>query len=269
MTLSDFFAEKKRLAIAFSGGLDSRFLCASALKANCDVLAIHIRGPHIPRGESAGARAFAATMELSLEEVAVDPLSVPQIANTDPLRCYYCKRLMLQSLGTVLAHLGEEERILCDGSNADDLSRYRPGLRALQEKGVLSPLALVGLSKADILKRARDMGFPLPKEQARPCLLTRYDYHLPVKRDELARIEETEEALLRLKDEKGNTCFADLRLRLTPSPLLQVTRFLPQWKGMTDKIMAANGFADYAVVETASISGFFDQGKNGADSGKH
>ena len=89
MTLSDFFAEKKRLAIAFSGGLDSRFLCASALKANCDVLAIHIRGPHIPRGESAGARAFAATMELSLEEVAVDPLSVPQIANTDPLRCYY------------------------------------------------------------------------------------------------------------------------------------------------------------------------------------
>ena len=89
------------------------------------------------------------------------------------------------------------------------------------------------------------------------------------KRDELARSEETEEALLRLKDEKGNTCFADLRLRLTPSPLLQVTRFLPQWKGMTDKIMAANGFADYAVVETASISGFFDQGKSGTDSGKH
>ena len=268
MTLSDFFAEKKRLAIAFSGGLDSRFLCASALEAGCDVLAIHIQGPHIPCGESEGARAFAAVMGLRLAEVMVDPLSVPQIANTDPMRCYYCKKLMLQSLGSVLANLGEKDRVLCDGSNADDLSRYRPGLKALREEGVLSPLALAGLSKADIRKKAKDMGFPLPKEQARPCLLTRYDYHLPVKKEELARIEKAEEALLELEDENGKPCFADLRLRLTPTPLLQVTRFLPQWKERTDKIMAANGFGGYTIVETASISGFFDREKSAAASGK-
>lgn len=267
MTLSDFLAGK-RLAIAFSGGLDSRFLCASALAAGCDTLAIHILGPHIPAGESAGAREFAASMGLRLEEVEVDPLSVPQIANTDPLRCYYCKKLMIRSLGHVLARLGEEDRVLCDGSNADDLSCYRPGLKALEEAGVLSPLALAGLSKADIRRQSREMVFPMPAEQARPCLLTRYDYHLAVSREELDRIEQAERALLDLKDEDGSPCFADLRLRLTPAPVLQVVRFLPQWKARTDAVMTANGFAGYTIRETDKISGFFDRGKADRGFGK-
>lgn len=262
MTLSDFFTKHTRLAIAFSGGLDSRFLCAAAVAQGCDVLAIHVRGPHIPGSDTTGARAFAKSLGFRLEELELDPLSVPKIASTDPLRCYYCKTFMLQHMKTCLAGLAESSRTLCDGSNADDLSRYRPGLRALEEARVLSPLALTGWTKAMIRAKAQEMGFPLPAEAARPCLLTRYDYHLPVHREELARLEPAENELLALRDEHGEPMFGDLRLRLTPAPLLQVTRFAPEWQEAVDRVMARHGFAPYTVCRTAAISGYYDQKKH-------
>lgn len=261
MTLNDFLAQHSRLAIAFSGGLDSRFLCAAAQAEGCDVLAFHVRGPHIPGSDSTGARSFARTLGFRLEELQLDPLSVPEIACTDPLRCYYCKRFMLQNMKAHLARLGEQERTLCDGSNADDLSRYRPGLKALEEARVLSPLALTGWTKAMIRAKAGEMGFPLPAEAARPCLLTRYDYHLPVHRDELARIEPAENDLLALKDVEGRPLFEDLRLRLTPEPMLQVTHFAPEWQEAVDRVMTRHGFAPYTICETAAISGFYDRAK--------
>lgn len=259
LTLDEFFAANPRLAIAFSGGLDSRFLCASALKAGCDVLAVHVNGPHVPANETRGAREFAKTIGLRVEEMTLDPLTVPQIANTDPLRCYYCKKYMLGRMATLVRDLGETDRVLCDGSNFDDLSKYRPGLRALEEEKVASPLAICGLSKKDIRERAMAMGIPLPEEGARPCLLTRYDYHLAVRREDLVRLEGAEKALLAILREDETPLFEDLRIRLTPSPKLQVTAFDESRRADVDAVMARFGFTPYEVLVTPTISGYYDR----------
>lgn len=258
-TLEEFFAANPRLAIAFSGGLDSRFLCASALKAGCDVLAVHVNGPHVPANETRGAREFARTLGLRVEEMTLDPLTVPQIANTDPLRCYFCKKFMLGRMRALVRDLGETDRVLCDGSNFDDLSKYRPGLKALEEEDIVSPLALCGLAKKDIRKGATAMGIPLPEEGARPCLLTRYDYHLAVRREELVSLEGAEKALLALAREDGTPFFEDLRIRLTPSPKLQVAAFDESMRGQVDAVMARFGFAPYEVLVTPTISGYYDR----------
>ena len=133
------------LAVAFSGGLDSRFLCFALRRAGCDVLALHATGPHVPQAESEAARRWARAQGLPLLEVRHDPLSLPEVAVNSRERCYACKRALMRRLREALAAAGGC-RILCDGSNADDLTAFRPGQRAVREAGVLSPLALAGQS---------------------------------------------------------------------------------------------------------------------------
>ncbi len=253
------------LACAFSGGLDSRFLLACCLEAGHDVVAVHVTGPHIPAAETRGARDFARVMGARLLEIEIDPLSVPEVARTDRTRCYHCKKLLIASMRRVLAEHGEDGRLLCDGSNHDDQAKYRPGLRALAEEGVCSPLARAGLSKRTIAMEARAMGFPLPAEQARPCLLTRYAYGLEVRVDELRRLERAEEELLALTAPDGSPLLGDFRLRLTPGPVLQVQRLPEESRRAVDGILRRHGFHPYATVRTDAVSGFFDaQGANAA-----
>ena len=259
--LEVFFRDHPLLAIAFSGGLDSRFLCACAQACGCDVVAVHVHGPHVPGSDTDGARAFARDMQLKLLELPLNPLTLPEVARTDPRRCYFCKKFMLSGIRKLLVRCGEGERTLCDGSNHDDLSRYRPGLQALKEAGIFSPLALAELGKKDIRARSVEMGFPLPREQARPCLLTRYDYNLPVHQEELLRIDRAEQALLSLTDVRGRPLFADLRLRITPQPLLQVQTFRREWEPEVRRILGSLGFDNCTICQTEHISGFFDTGK--------
>ncbi len=259
--LEAFFRDHPRLAIAFSGGLDSRFLCACAQAFGCDVVAVHVHGPHIPKSDTAGARYFARALQLKLLELSLDPLTLPEVARTDLRRCYFCKKFMLSGIRNLLVGCGEGERTICDGSNHDDLSRYRPGLQALREEGILSPLALAGLGKREIRLRSREMGFPLPREQARPCLLTRYDYNLPIPREELLRIDKAEQALQSLTDAQGKSLFADLRLRITPQPILQVQTFPWERESEVRQVLKDFGFGNCTICQTEHISGFFDAKK--------
>ncbi len=254
------------LAVAFSGGLDSRFLCAACLAAGHDVLAVHIAGPHIPASETAGAAAFAGTMNLRYVQLPMDPLIIPEVAGNDVLRCYYCKKHLMQGIKGCLASINEGDRLLCDGSNEDDQAKYRPGLKALQEEKVLSPLAMAHLTKAEITSLAKSMGFPLPKEKARPCLLTRYDYDLQADHDELLRLGAAEDALFALRDAAGKRLFPDFRLRLTPEPVLQVLSWKEDWRDQVTETLARHGFPSYSVLKTQAISGYFDQKKKQASS---
>ncbi|MDO5536155.1 MAG: PP-loop family protein [Desulfovibrionaceae bacterium] len=257
-SLKDILARLPKLAVAFSGGLDSRFLCASCLAEGHDILAVHITGPHIPAAETGGARDFAEAMNLPYAEIEMDPLTVPEVAFTSPRRCYFCKKNLMRGIRERLAAMGEGGRLLCDGSNADDQSKYRPGLRALAEEHVLSPLAEAGLTKAEITRRAQAMGFPLPAEKARPCLLTRYDYGLEVRRDELHRLELAEAELFALADGSGRRLLDDFRLRLTPAPLLQVLDWREEWLGPVRSVLERHGFAPFTILRTETISGYFD-----------
>ena len=239
------------LAVAFSGGLDSRFLCFALRRAGCDVLALHASGPHVPGAESAAARRWARAQGLPLLEVRYDPLSLPQVAANSRERCYACKRALLRTLRQALRAAGGC-RILCDGGNADDLPAFRPGQRAVREAGVLSPLALAGLRKQDLRRLGADWGLDDPQQAARPCLLTRLAYGLRPEPALLARLAAAEADLAAVPG------LGDFRLRLTPEPLLQAAALPAALLPRVRQVLEAHGFGGAALLEGA-VSGFFDR----------
>ncbi|MBQ1846284.1 MAG: PP-loop family protein [Desulfovibrio sp.] len=248
-----------RLAVAYSGGLDSRFLCFAASRAGASVLALHCHGPHIPEEETEEAIAFVREARLRLELVQADPLALPEVACGAKLRCYACKKLMLSRIKARLKELGEEDRVLCDGSNTDDLAVFRPGRKALEEEGVRSPLCECGIVKQDLLDLAQTLPSLAPSRPPRPCLLTRLAYGVPPSAGLLERLARAEAGLARLKDETGQPLLGDFRLRITPKPLLQAERFEDAWRSLAAPLLEQEGFAGFGVLAGGPVSGYFDR----------
>lgn len=242
------------LAIACSGGLDSRFLCHMAQQAGLPVLALHASGPHMPPAESRWMQDWARQRNVELCLLPFDPLTLPGIADNSPQRCYVCKQALIRSLHTALAgpELRSRTWIVCDGTNADDLHAHRPGLRALQEAQILSPLAACGISKECLRQWARDTGLEQPEQQARPCLLTRLAYGMRPTPQELQRIAACEAALIQAG-------LPDLRLRLTPAPVLQSLPLNAEQRRSACRLLEQHGFAEAPLVEEEKLSGYFDR----------
>lgn len=245
------------LAVALSGGLDSRFLTHAALLAGCRVTALHITGPHMPPRETEEARRWATARGVTFMTVPLNPLSIPAIAAGQRDRCYHCKHAAFTALLATAASLP-----LCDGTNADDLTAYRPGLRALRELGIHSPLAEAGLSKADIRALATRTGMDRPDQAARPCLLTRLAYGMRPDAATLTRLAAAEDAL-------ENLGLWDFRLRLAPDApsRLQIgpghtaadiaTRLPP--RNVLLRLLASHGFGDVVIDADGPVSGYFDR----------
>ncbi|MGN1150274.1 MAG: hypothetical protein ACI4SY_06165, partial [Sutterella sp.] len=159
------------VTIAYSGGLDSRFVAFSAKRAGFKVRLLHVRGPHIAPSETQEAVDGARELGLEAELLDIDPLKLPALASAGRERCYVCKSGLFAELLRIAGH-----EPLCDGTNHSDLSGYRPGRRALLELGIHSPLEEAGLGKPDIRRFAARLGMPRPDQAARPCLLTRFPY---------------------------------------------------------------------------------------------
>lgn len=261
--LGGVLAGLPHLAVAFSGGLDSRFLCHMALRAGCDVVALHGAGPHVPAEESAAAQAWAEARGLKLITFTYDPLPLPEVAANSRERCYACKRALIAAMRAALAARGEEGRVLCDGGNADDQRAFRPGLRAVAEGRVRSPLAEAGLSKGEIRELARATGLDRPDQPARPCLLTRLAYGLAPDATLLARVAAAEAGLAALDAADvaahgPDAGFGEFRLRLAPGPVLQCGRLPQRLVGSVENILAAQGLAPFELREGEAVSGFFD-----------
>ncbi|EGY26024.1 hypothetical protein DA2_1692 [Desulfovibrio sp. A2] len=241
------------LAVALSGGLDSRFLTHAALLAGCCVTALHITGPHMPPRETEEARRWATARGATFTAVPLDPLTIPAIAAGDRDRCYHCKHAAFTALLAKTAPLP-----LCDGTNADDLTAHRPGLRALRELAVRSPLAEAGLSKTDIRTLAARTGMDRPDQAARPCLLTRLAYGMPPHAAILARLAAAEGEL----EDLG---LWDFRLRLAPNspPRLQLgpahAALSPARRDALRPVLARHGFGDAAIDADGPVSGYFDR----------
>ncbi len=184
------------IALAFSGGLDSRFVAHMAHKEGLPIHLFHITGPHVQKEETRAAIHFAASLALPLTIISRNPLTIPQVATGDPVRCYYCKHALFSHLATHLA--ATPSFTLCDGTNASDHQTYRPGLQALQELGVQSPLALAALSKPDIQALAISTALVNPTQRPRPCLLTRLPYNVPPTHALLAALDTAESAITAL-----------------------------------------------------------------------
>lgn len=236
-----------RLAVALSGGLDSRFLTHAALAAGCDVLALHARGAHMSQRESVQTLTWAAAHNLACHSVNVTVLTLPGVADNSRERCYHCKKHLLECLRDQAAGY-----VLCDGTNADDMKVYRPGLRALAESGVRSPLAEAGLGKDRVHALAAATGLENPAQVARPCLLTRWAYGLRPDVATLGRLETAEAALEALG-------LKDFRLRLLPEPLLQTLPLTALQRTMALGTLEAHDFSRAQVLEEERLSGYFDR----------
>jgi uncharacterized protein len=186
-------AGQDRVAVAFSGGVDSSFLCHAAVKALGDrAVAITVVSPMLPQSEIAGAANFAAG--IGIKHVLVEETEIEEAVAANPKeRCYFCKKI---EFGTILQAAKERgiDTVL-DGSNLDDLGDYRPGLKALEELRILSPLRKVSLTKAEIRELSRRFELPTWDKPAFACLASRIPYGERIDREKLARVEKAEETL--------------------------------------------------------------------------
>ena len=205
MTLKEFFARAPRAAVAFSGGADSALVLWAAKTWGGDAAAYYVRTPFQPAFELADARRLASELDVPLKVVEVDILSAPEVAANGPERCYFCKKALFAALRRAAADDGYE--LLLDGTNASDDAGDRPGMRALAELAVRSPLRECGLTKEAVRRLSRQAGLFTWDKPAYACLATRVPTGTPITPADLERVERGEEALFRLG-------FTDFRLRL-------------------------------------------------------
>ena len=182
------------LAVAFSGGVDSSYLLAAAKDAlGGRVLALTADSPLIPRAELEEARALCETLGVRQLVIPIEALAIPEVAKNPPERCYLCKRALF---GALIRAAGEQGfQTLAEGSNLDDLSDYRPGLAAIAELGVRSPLREAGLTKAEIRALSKARGLSGWDKPSMACLASRIPYGDALTRETLAAVEQAEAAL--------------------------------------------------------------------------
>ncbi|WP_235905195.1 7-cyano-7-deazaguanine synthase [Eggerthella guodeyinii] len=168
--LDAFFARTPRLAVAFSGGCDSSFLLAAALRAGCDVKAYGVRTAFQPAFEIDDARRLARELGAEFELIDADVLAQGGICANGPDRCYRCKTFIFS---TILAHMAQDGfQVLADGTNVTDDPANRPGFQALAELGVVSPLRRAGMTKDAVRAASRELALftaTSPASRAWPC----------------------------------------------------------------------------------------------------
>lgn len=195
--LKDRIASAGRAAVAFSGGVDSVFLLYAAREALGEqVLALTVSLRAVPRRELGEAEAFCRQQGIRHRIESVDEFSIPGFADNPPDRCYLCKKTLFRRM---LAAAAEEGfAVLMEGSNLDDQGDYRPGLRALQELRVESPLKESGFTKAQIREMSRRLGLFAWDKPSMACLASRFAYGERITPEKMERVEQAEEYLAML-----------------------------------------------------------------------
>ncbi|MDG6258116.1 MAG: 7-cyano-7-deazaguanine synthase [Methanomicrobiaceae archaeon] len=190
--LADVLTENAPLVVALSGGTDSMVLLAAAGDVGVRVAAVAVDTGMNPAGELARARALAMRIGVPFAMLHVDMLDFEEVRTNGPLRCYICKRTMMEAI----LRWAEEHgyRAVADGTNADDDPSSRPGMRALGELGVLSPFARCRMGKGGISRLASDLGIEAIPSSS--CMATRVVEHTPLTPDRIERVRKAE-ALLR------------------------------------------------------------------------
>lgn len=205
MELQEFFTAHPKAAVAFSGGVDSAWLLCAALRCGADVKPYCAVSAFQPAFEREDAEEICRIVGAKLTFVELDVLSVREIEENTADRCYHCKTAIFTALRERAASDGYD--LLLDGTNASDREDDRPGMRALKELGVLSPLRLCGLTKEEIRRLSREAGLPTWNKPAYACLATRVPTGERITEEKLMRVEKAEAALRDLG-------FSDLRVRL-------------------------------------------------------
>ena len=205
MTLEQFFQENPRCALGFSGGVDSAYLLYAGVKARADIKPYFIKTAFQPVFELADAQKLAAGLGVEVTVLELDALADPRVAANPADRCYFCKQNLFRTLKD--RAIADGYPVLLDGTNASDEAGDRPGMRALAELSVRSPLRECGLTKAEIRARSKEAGLFTWDKPAYACLATRVPAGEAITADLLARVEGAEDALFRLG-------YTDFRVRV-------------------------------------------------------
>ena len=198
-------AQAGSLMVAYSGGVDSAFLAATAHRVLGEhMLAVLADSPSLARRDMEQACDFARLLGMPLQVIATEELDRPEYARNDADRCFHCKDelfAVMEKLGTKLGFAQ-----IAYGMNVDDTRDFRPGQRAAQQHEVLAPLAEAGLTKQEIRELSKAAGYPVWDRPAAPCLSSRVEYGRTVTREVLEQVERGEESLRQLG-------FRELRVR--------------------------------------------------------
>ncbi len=183
--------------VAYSGGVDSAFLAATAHRVLGDcMLAVLADSPSLARRDMEQARAFAQSIAMPLRVIETSELDKPEYQRNDANRCFHCKTELFEGMKALGVKLGFAN--IAYGMNADDTRDFRPGQRAAQEHDVLAPLADAQLTKQEIRALAKAAGYTLWDRPAAPCLSSRVEYGRTVTREVLGQVERGEESLRQL-----------------------------------------------------------------------
>ena len=204
MNLTDFFARYSKAALAFSGGVDSAYLLCAAKRAGADVRPYYVKSAFQPQFELEDAKRLADELEADMKVLAVDVLAHREVADNPADRCYHCKKVIFQTI--VEAARADGYPVLMDGTNASDEADDRPGMRALQELSLRSPLRECGLTKEEIRRLSKEAGLFTWDKPAYACLATRIPTGEQITKEKLANTEAAEDYLFSLG-------FTDFRVR--------------------------------------------------------
>lgn len=194
-----------RPAVAFSGGVDSALLAKIAREETSGPLAVTMDSVFVSDRERGEAKRLAVHIGIAHRFEPFFPLAVEEVLANGPDRCYHCKKAIYRRLREIADAEGCEA--VLDGGNASDLADYRPGRRAVEELGVASPLAMAGLTKAEVRALSRRLGLPGADRPAAACLASRIPYGRALDRENLRRVAAGEEIVRSLG-------FVMVRLRL-------------------------------------------------------
>ena len=196
--LQNRLKELNNVAISFSGGIDSSFLLyvAKITLSKENVLAIIANGNMVPRKDYEEAIEFLKENDINYKEIEYKPLEIKEFRENRKDRCYFCKKELMSSIKEEANRNGFEN--VLDGKNKDDLKVYRPGNKATEEIGIISPLTEIGFSKEDIRKTSKELGLEIWNKPSNSCLATRFPYDTILTNEGLKRVEQAEEILKNL-----------------------------------------------------------------------
>ena len=252
----------KNAVIAFSGGVDSTFLARIAKDVYGDnLLLITATSSTYPFYELEEAKSLAGLLGIKHKIINSEELDIPGYSDNPPDRCYYCKSELFDKINFIASQEGYE--VVFDGSNTDDLSDFRPGMKAKHEKGVKSPLADSGFTKSDIRHFSGILNLPTASKQSYACLASRFPYGEKITKEKLERVGNAEFEIRKLG-------FSQFRIRSHDN--LARLEFIPSemdkaWsiKSQLTEIIKKSGFSYITLDLTGYRTGSMNEVLNETD----